>query len=115
MAYRNNAQQPIVQLKPSTPALPPNRPAARQGAVVRPVELSQNGNFEFTLGNTSPRFLRLRQILAPEGPIPVSKSTWWSWVNSGYAPAPHRISKRITVWRESDIYTFIESKLNKQL
>jgi len=31
-------------------------------------------------------FVRLSQILAPAGPIPVSKSTWWAKVKSGHFP-----------------------------
>jgi len=31
-------------------------------------------------------FVRLSGILAPRGPIPVSKSTWWAGVKSGRYP-----------------------------
>ncbi|MFG1413797.1 AlpA family phage regulatory protein [Xanthobacter sp. VTT E-85241] len=51
----------------------------------------------------SERLLRLSQVLSPEGPIPVSKSTWWRGVKSGRYPQPIKIGMRITVWRESDI------------
>lgn len=53
------------------------------------------------------RLLRLKQVIAPSGPVPVSKSTWWLWTRTGYAPAPVRISKRVTAWRESDVRAFI--------
>jgi integrase len=33
-------------------------------------------------------FVRLANLLAPCGPIPVSKSTWWSGVKSGRFPMP---------------------------
>ena len=53
-------------------------------------------------------FLRLPAILAPHGPIPVSKSTWWAGVKSGRYPKPVKLSTRITAWRVEDIRAFIE-------
>ena len=53
-------------------------------------------------------FLRLSAILAPSGPIPVSKSTWWQGVKDGRFPKPKKLGKRITVWRVEDIRTLIE-------
>lgn len=47
--------------------------------------------------------VRLRSILAPEGPIPVSKSTWWAGVKDGRFPKPLKLGPRITVWRAEDI------------
>ncbi|MDQ0314137.1 helix-turn-helix transcriptional regulator [Amorphus orientalis] len=54
-------------------------------------------------------FLRLRAILAPEGPIPVSKSTWWAGVKDGRFPRPVKLGPRITVWRAEDIRALIEN------
>ncbi len=48
-------------------------------------------------------FVRLKQILAPYGPIPVSKSTWWAGVRDGRFPTPTKLGKGITVWRAEDI------------
>ena len=48
-------------------------------------------------------FLRLASILAPRGPIPVSKSTWWAGVKSGRFPKPVKLGPRITAWRVEDI------------
>ena len=53
-------------------------------------------------------FLRLRSILAPEGPIPVSKSTWWAGVKDGRFPKPLKLGKRVTVWRAEDIHNLIK-------
>jgi prophage regulatory protein len=53
-------------------------------------------------------FLRLKAILAPIGPIPVSKSTWWAGVADGRFPRPLKLGARITVWRVSDIRALIE-------
>jgi len=55
--------------------------------------------------NTSgERLLRLPDVLARVG---VSKSTWWSWCREGKAPAPVRLSKRCTAWRESDLNAWL--------
>ncbi|WAP69947.1 helix-turn-helix transcriptional regulator [Jiella pelagia] len=54
-------------------------------------------------------FLRLRSILAPAGPIPVSKSTWWAGVKDGRFPKPVKLGSRITVWRAEDIRALIET------
>ena len=54
-------------------------------------------------------FVRLKQILAPAGPIPVSKSTWWAGVKDGRYPQPLKIGRRITAWRVEDIRKLIET------
>ena len=54
-------------------------------------------------------FLRLPNIIAPHGPIPVSKSTWWAGIKTGRYPKPVKLSTRITAWRVEDIRAFIES------
>jgi prophage regulatory protein len=53
-------------------------------------------------------FLRLSSVLAPLGPIPVSKSTWWAGVRSGRFPKPIKLGPRTTVWRVEDIRALIE-------
>ncbi len=59
--------------------------------------------------------LRLRQILSPEGPIPVSKSTWWAGVKDGRFPKPLKLGARVTVWRVEDIRELIENGAEAQL
>ena len=54
-------------------------------------------------------FLRLRAILAPAGPIPVSKSTWWQGIKDGRFPKPLKLGRRVTVWRVEDIRRLIET------
>ena len=54
-------------------------------------------------------FVRLNAILAPVGPIPVSKSTWWAGVKDGRFPKPVKLGPRITVWRAEDINALIEN------
>ncbi len=48
-------------------------------------------------------FVRLTSIIAPHGPIPVGKSTWWQGVQSGRFPKPIKIGPRITAWRVEEI------------
>jgi prophage regulatory protein len=60
---------------------------------------------------TFPRtgFVRLSSILAPNGPIPVSKSTWWLGVKTGRFPQPVKhLGPRVTAWRAEDILDLIE-------
>ncbi len=54
-------------------------------------------------------FVRLSAILAPRGPIPVSRSTWWAGVKSGRYPRPVKLGPRITAWRVEDIRRLIET------
>ena len=53
-------------------------------------------------------FLRLPQILAPDGPIPVGKSTWWAGVKSGRFPKPVKIGPNTTAWKRADIAALVE-------
>jgi len=64
-------------------------------------------------------YLRLTQIIGspktdPPIPalIPVSKSTWWAGVKSGFYPCPLKLGQRITVWRVEDIRAFISRTSN---
>lgn len=54
-------------------------------------------------------FVRLSSIIAPKGPIPVSKSTWWAGIKDGRFPKPVKLGPRITVWRVEDIRAMIDA------
>lgn len=54
-------------------------------------------------------FVRLNQIIAPYGPIPVSKSTWWAGCKDGRFPKPQKLGQRVTVWRAEDIRALFEA------
>jgi prophage regulatory protein len=56
--------------------------------------------------------VRLAQILAPCGPIPVSKSTWWAGVKEGRFPKPQKLGPRTTVWKVEDIRALFEGDQN---
>jgi prophage regulatory protein len=55
--------------------------------------------------------VRLAAILAPRGPIPVSRSTWWAGVKAGRFPQPIKLGPRITAWRVDDIRALAETGL----
>ena len=54
-------------------------------------------------------FVRLISIIGPDGPIPVSKSTWWAGVKTGRYPKPVKLGPRITAWRVEDIRALIQN------
>ena len=56
------------------------------------------------IGHEKDWLLRLPQVLEL---VPVAKSTWWSWVAAGKAPAQIRLG-RCSCWRYSDVIAFIE-------
>jgi prophage regulatory protein len=53
-------------------------------------------------------FVRLSAIIAPRGPIPVSKSTWWAGIKDGRFPKPMKLGARVTVWRVEDVRALFE-------
>jgi predicted DNA-binding transcriptional regulator AlpA len=53
-------------------------------------------------------FVRLSAILAPNGPIPVGKSSWWQGVRDGRFPKPVKLGPKTTAWRVEDIRALIE-------
>jgi len=48
-------------------------------------------------------FLRLKALVGPGKPIPISKSSWWAGVKSGRFPKPVKLGPRSTAWRVEDI------------
>ena len=58
-------------------------------------------------------FVRLSQVLGPEGPIPVSRSLFLQKVRDKEWPQPVRISKRVTCWRAQDILELV-ARLNEE-
>ncbi len=53
-------------------------------------------------------YVRLADILAPVGPLPISKSTWWAGVKDGRYPAAVKLGRRITAWRVEDIRALMD-------
>jgi prophage regulatory protein len=52
-------------------------------------------------------YLRLGQIIQPLGPLPISRSAWWSGVASGAYPAPVKLGPRTTAWRTADLNALV--------
>ncbi len=46
----------------------------------------------------NPAYLRVSQIVRPNGLLPLSRSTWWAGVASGRYPKPVKLGPGITVW-----------------
>jgi prophage regulatory protein len=71
-----------------------------------PITQSKLPTPKFCLPETG--FIRLKNIVAPNGPIPVSKSTWWAGVKSKRFPQPVKLGPKITAWRVEEIRALIE-------
>jgi predicted DNA-binding transcriptional regulator AlpA len=63
---------------------------------------------------TSTGLRRLKSIIGPLGPIPVSRSTWWAGVKSGRFPAAVRLGPRITAWRSDDIEALVARGISQK-
>jgi predicted DNA-binding transcriptional regulator AlpA len=48
-------------------------------------------------------YLRVSEIIKPNGPLPIGKSTWWAGVKAGRYPQPVKLGPGITAWRAEDI------------
>ena len=59
--------------------------------------------------SSRPRLLRLKQILAPDGPLPISRSSWWAGVRSQKYPQPIKLGPRTTAWHSADIDGIIQN------
>lgn len=53
--------------------------------------------------------VRLKQIIGPDGPLPISASTFWLGVKKGRFPKPIKLGPKITVWKAEDIRALIEN------
>ncbi|MBD8685995.1 MULTISPECIES: helix-turn-helix transcriptional regulator [unclassified Rhizobium] len=55
------------------------------------------------------RFGRVSDFVGKGKMIPVSRSTWYSWVKSGRAPKPHHLSPRVAVYDMAAISQFLRT------
>ncbi|MDF3061663.1 MAG: hypothetical protein K0S06_1772 [Microvirga sp.] len=76
-----------------------------------------NGNAaEASSGRHSPLtfpevgLVRLSSILAPRGPLPISRSAWWAGVREGRFPKPVKLGPRTTAWRVEEIRELIDRR-----
>ncbi|WP_210485394.1 helix-turn-helix transcriptional regulator [Microvirga antarctica] len=54
-------------------------------------------------------YWRLKAIIGPTGILPISRSTWYNWIEQGRAPPPVALGPRIAGWRKSDIRRLLQS------
>ena len=52
--------------------------------------------------------VRLAEIVAPNGVLPISRSTFLAGVKNGKFPQPIKIGARITAWDATEIRTLID-------
>ena len=45
--------------------------------------------------------------------VQVGRSHWWNLVRQGIAPAPLKISHRVSLWKSSDIQGFIQRLIDE--
>lgn len=71
--------------------------------------IEKTGNEPFDLKSKFPAtgYVRLKQILSPDGPLPISRSGFWAGIKVGKFPQPRKISPRVTVWRAEDIHALL--------
>jgi len=55
------------------------------------------------------RIYRLSDVIQRTG---VSRSTIYNWVKSNTFPAPRRLGKRLIVWSEADLESWLEAQLS---
>ena len=55
-------------------------------------------------------FIRIKDVMKKTG---LARSTVWLWVKEGKLPKPIKLSERVTVWKESDIDEWMESKIDQ--
>lgn len=53
-------------------------------------------------------FVRLTGVIAPGGPLPISRSSWWEGVRARRYPKPVKLGPRITAWRCEDIRALMQ-------
>lgn len=53
-------------------------------------------------------YVRLQFIIAPDGPLPFGRSTWWRGVKSGRFPKPVKLGPNTTAWKVEEIRKLID-------
>jgi prophage regulatory protein len=56
------------------------------------------------------KYLRVADIVRPKGVLPIARSTWLSWVQTGRAPKGTKLSRGVTVWRFDDVVALAEAR-----
>ena len=53
-------------------------------------------------------FVRLSRVCGKKGFVPVSKATWYQWINTGKVPAPTKIGPRCVAYRAETLRQIID-------
>lgn len=56
--------------------------------------------------------LRLREIVKPNGCLPIGKTAWWEGVKSGKFPRPIKLGPKISAWKAGDIEHLINNGID---
>ena len=73
------------------------------------VPIKSKANHRASDGLPYSGFVRLSSIIAPGGPLPISKSSWWEGVRARRYPQPVKLGPRITAWRCEDIRALMQN------
>jgi prophage regulatory protein len=60
-------------------------------------------------------FVRIKEIVAPNGVFPISRSAWYAGIAEGRYPKGYKLSSRSVGWRVEEIRALIESMSNREL
>lgn len=52
-------------------------------------------------------YIRLREIIGPNGLLPISRSNWYAKIKDGRAPAPVKFG-RLSLWNRDSLKKFLE-------
>lgn len=57
--------------------------------------------------------VRLKNIIAPDGPLPISRSSWWAGVRSGRYPPAIKLGPRTTCWEAQSVRALFDPNSQK--
>jgi len=86
----------MTQRKPAEPAEPAEKPEKSETRKKPPIDFDQ-------LSDTA--LVRITQIVGPL--VPVSRATWWRYVQAGTAPRPVKLGPGITAWRVGELRAWL--------
>ena len=53
--------------------------------------------------------VRLKSIIGPGNPVPISRSTWFVWRKTGRAPAAVMLSPKVAAYRAGDVKALVRA------
>ena len=59
------------------------------------------------------RYLRVKQIVAPNGLLPISRSSWYAWRAEGRISKGLRLGPRTVVWPETEVLALLEDQVEE--